>query len=361
MTETTACCPGKDSAQRVPPGGGGADKGHGLRLLARIDRVVLATVVLVAVLAVTAPEQAAASLAFLGASLLEIAPFLLLSVALAAYAKAAGADQQIARAFTGHPVRMVAVAALFGALSPFCSCGVVPVIAALLVAGVPLAPVMAFWLASPIMAPDMFVITAAELGLHFAVGKTMAAFGLGIFGGLATHWLVRREMIAAPLRPGVGPSRCGAKRAVHAERPVWAFWRERERRSAFAANAGQTGWFLLRWLSLAFLVESLMLAYVPPEMVGEWLRGSPYAIPLGVLAGIPAYLNGYAAVPLMGGLVGMGLPPGAAMAFMVGGGVTSIPAAMAVFALVRLPVFAWYLGLAVVGSLFAGYAYQLAV
>ncbi|MEE1556782.1 MAG: permease, partial [Alphaproteobacteria bacterium] len=51
--------------------------------------------------------------------------------------------------------------------------------------------------------------------------------------------------------------------------------------------------------------------------------------------------------------------PGAAMAFMVAGGVSCIPAAIAVFALVRLPVFFWYLGIALVGSLAAGIGFQM--
>jgi uncharacterized protein len=52
------------------------------------------------------------------------------------------------------------------------------------------------------------------------------------------------------------------------------------------------------------------------------------------------------------------MTPGAALAFMVAGAVTSIPAAIAVFALVRRPVFLWYLALALVGSIAAGYGYQ---
>jgi len=42
----------------------------------------------------------------------------------------------------------------------------------------------------------------------------------------------------------------------------------------------------------------------------------------------------------------------------VAGGITSLPAAMAVFALVRLRLFLWYIVLALVGSLAVGYAYQ---
>jgi len=46
------------------------------------------------------------------------------------------------------------------------------------------------------------------------------------------------------------------------------------------------------------------------------------------------------------------------MAFLVAGGVTSIPAAIAVFALVKKPVFALYIAFALTGSLASGLLYQ---
>ncbi len=68
-------------------------------------------------------------------------------------------------------------------------------------------------------------------------------------------------------------------------------------------------------------------------------------------------MNGFAAVPLVGELMSMGMAPGASLAFLVAGGVTSLPAAMAVFALVRAPVFGWYLLISLLGSVGIGYAY----
>ena len=47
-----------------------------------------------------------------------------------------GLDHQIGRAFSGNATQTILLAAAFGSLSPFCSCGVVPIIAGLLVAGV---------------------------------------------------------------------------------------------------------------------------------------------------------------------------------------------------------------------------------
>ncbi|MCB1815863.1 MAG: permease, partial [Candidatus Competibacteraceae bacterium] len=109
----------------------------------RIDRVWLTIAVLFAGLALLNPIQAGSSIEFTLQALWDVLPFLLLSIAIAAYAKASGADNLIARAFQGRTLPMITFAAAMGALSPFCSCGVIPLIAALLAMGVPLAPVMA--------------------------------------------------------------------------------------------------------------------------------------------------------------------------------------------------------------------------
>ncbi len=327
--------------------------------LLRPWRVGLAGLLLAGAVAAADPGQAAALLRFTAASLATVGPFLLMSVALAAWAQASGADAVIARAFTGRPARMILLAALLGALSPFCSCGVIPVIAALLAMGVPLAPVMAFWLASPIMDPEMFVMTWGILGLGFAIAKALAAIGLGLFGGTVTH-LLAPKLGTDILRQGAGPS-CSARGKVRGDRPVaWAFWREPARRTAFAGALWRNLRFLAQWLVLAFMLESLMLTHLPADAIATHLGGEGIGpILLATLVGIPAYLNGYAALPLVGGLLDQGLQPGAAMAFLIGGGVTSIPAAMAVWALVRPRVFALYLGLALSGAFLCGTAFSL--
>ena len=326
-----------------------------------VDRVVLVILGLLGVLAVSTTEQAVRSIEFVGTALLDIGPFLILSVLAAAIAKATGLDKRIAVASAGRrSMRAVAIAAAFGALSPFCSCGVVPLIAALLAAGVPLAPVVAFWLASPLMDPQMFLLMLPVFGISFTAAKVSAAFGIGLFAGLATHFLADRGMFANPLRPGVSTSCCGASRTLAVTPVVWRFWRDLERTRMFFDESRAIGSFLFKWLTLAFLLESLMIAWIPADMIGTWLGGgSWWVLPAAVVVGVPTYLNGYAAIPTVGALLDMGMAPGAAMAFMLAGGVTSIPAAMAVFALVKRPVFLWYVAWGLCGSLAAAVLLQL--
>ena len=79
------------------------------------------------------------------------------------------------------------------------------------------------------------------------------------------------------------------------------------------------------------------------------------------LVGIPAYLNGYLALLLVGGLIHQGMAPGAAVAFLVAGGVTSIPAGVAVWALARPNVFTLYIALSLSGAFIIGLLNQIAL
>ena len=214
--------------------------------LRHADRVVLATAAILALLALAAPDQLIPSVVFVAESLVFIAPFLIVSVAVAAGAKATGVDRQIAVVFGGNRATVIVAAALFGALSPFCSCGVVPIIAGLLGAGVPLAPVMAFWIGSPLMDPEMFVLMTPVLGLELTAAKTLAAIAIGLAAGFATEALVRRSAFADPLKAGVGCGGCAATPLAPGVDLVWRFWCRPERRALFGGEARATGGFLFR-------------------------------------------------------------------------------------------------------------------
>ena len=329
--------------------------------LRQIDGVAIAILLIFLSLMVLVPAQAATSAAFTIRSLWQVAPFLLLSIAIAAYAAASGADNLIAKAFQGRVTVMIPVAAMFGAFSPFCSCGVIPLIAALLSMNVPVAAVMAFWLSSPLMDPSMFVLTVGTLGMQFAIAKTAATVGIGLLGGFGTLALMSgpSEAFRFPLRDGVGSGGCGGSKVRHPKPVVWQFWLQAARRHKFWQGAVKTAGFLGKWLALAFVLESLMLTYVPNGWI-QTVAGDNTMLSIfgAALVGIPAYLNGYAALPLVDGLIQQGMSPGAGMAFLLAGGATSIPAMIAVFALARRPVFLAYLGFAFAGSVMAGVAYS---
>ncbi|MCY4487712.1 MAG: permease [Deltaproteobacteria bacterium] len=282
-------------------------------------------------------------------------PFIAAAVLLIAYLRATGTTALVARAFEGRETRMIFLAALVGGLAPFCACEVIPFIAALLAIGAPLSAIMAFWLSSPVIDPPAALITAAALGWDFAVGKAAAAVAIGLFGGFGVRLLVRRHAFAAPLREDAagGCGACGS--TLETGEIVWRFWREPARAANFRSESLENARFLVKWLAFAYLIQALLVTYVPAALIAG-LVGGPGAGPIviGALVGTPAYLNGYAAPALVAGLMEQGMSAGAALAFMVAGAVTCVPSMVAVWSLVRWQVFAAYVGFGVAGAILTG-------
>ena len=337
-----------------------------LGLWRRVDKAWLVIGLIPALLALIDPAQVLPTVRFAGEEILRTGVFIACAVLAVAFLRATGAEALLSRAFTGPEVRMIALGALVGGLAPFCSCEVIPFIAALLAVGAPLSAVMAFWLASPLMDPAMFLITSGTLGTGFAVAKTVAAVALGVGGGLVVKAWSGSRMFADPLKASSAAGACatscgtGGGTGPLTGRPQWAFWRTPERRSSFRDTAVRNALFLGKWLLLAYLVEALMLRYVPAEVIASVLGGDGlWPILLGAVVGAPAYLNGYATVPLVDALLAQGMSDGAAMSFVIAGGVSCIPAAIAVWALVKTRVFASYLGIGLVGSVVAGLVWNV--
>ena len=327
---------------------------HGLRVRARgvlsVWGLIVAIPLAVALLDASnvADILLAAAEAFAGTL-----PYIAGAVLLIAWLKAAGATALVSRTFEGRETRMIVLAAVLGGLAPFCSCEVIPLIAGLLAVGVPLSAIMAFWLSSPLIDPSSMLITAAALGWDFAAGKAVAAVALGLFGGFGVRFLVWRGAFAEPLRQSVSGGCCAS--GFEEGKTVWRFWREPARVAAFRSEAIANAQFLVKWLALAYLIEGLLVTYVPAGMIAGVVGGDGMTpIVLGALVGAPAYLNGYAAPALVAGLMEQGMSSGAAMAFMVAGSVSCIPAMVAVWSIVRRRVFAAYICFGIAGAILSG-------
>ena len=307
------------------------------------------------------PAQLGSVAGFAASAFLNTLPYILFAVLVLASLRATGAERMIAVAFQGREYRMIVLAALVGGLAPFCSCEVIPFIAGLLALGAPLSAVMAFWLSSPLVDPGSTLITAAALGWDFAIAKAVAAVALGLAGGFAVSLLSRGGLFANPLK--VQPKTSGCSKAGSLSgRPQWQFWAEPDRRTIFSGTFSEMALFLVQWLVLAYVLEALLVHYVPAELIAGLVGGEGVGpIALSALVGMPAYLNAYVAPSMLAGLMEQGMSDGAAMAFLIAGAVSSIPAMAAVWSLVKPHVFAGYLVLGVGGAVLSGIVFQMFV
>ena len=368
-------------------------------------------------------QETAGILISVGASFLHILPYLALSIPLAVPLKRIGAAEKIRTGLSGNPYLAVGMATLVGALSPFCSCGVVPIIAALLLGGVPLAPVMSFWLASPSMDPEIFILSVGSIGGELAIWRLAATFAMSLSGGLIILYLEKRGWIGhailrasisrqpreapspralAPVTARLAPVACCpgmdfslptvavavAVGSCCQERPMPSTPFLTENQSGQRRNetfgmppptpspscgcASSTGWrgmgkdavsttlSLSMYMLVAFLLEAVIIRYVPQDLIASHLGSqSLMSVPLATLISIPMYTTNLTSLGLISGLLQRGMSGGAALAFLIGGAVTTLPAMSAVFGIVRWRVFLLYLSFCISAALLSGFAYQL--
>jgi len=353
---------------------------------------------------------------FMGGAFLHIWPYLLVTIPLAVAVNMSGASKYIKRAFDAGPITAILLATAVGAFSPFCSCGVIPIIAALLISGVPLAPVMSFWIASPSMDPEIFFLSVATLGWNLAIWRLAGTLILSLGAGFITHIAVQKQWIGSDVlrsrkvsatRSTFSLIQNGWQELKMKGREYFSFWKPElipvpmvtccesnavvvDERGQFAHaksvstqppvsicepetnkcgcseksgfwsrlfNESLSATFMvIKFMALAFFLEALIILYVPAEWItGVMGRENSWAIITAAILGVPTYTSNLSALPMISGLLAQGMSPAAALAFLVAGPTTTLPAMAAVWTLVSHRVFALYVGFALVGAVVLGY------
>ncbi len=289
-----------------------------------------------------------------------LAPFFLLSIAVASLIKTFKLEVYFEKAFRGRQIASVPVAAGTGVFSPLCSCGVIPAIAGMLAAGIPMAPIMAFWITSPLMSPESFVLTYRILGREMAVARLVATLVIGLVAGYVTLYLTQTGFIEKSVLKVFGGTDDREANQASIEQGLTRRELVLVRLVQFMINMKDMGIFIGKYILIAFFLEALITRYVPMSWVAGLLGNESEAGPLlAALIGVPAYASSISAMPVVRGLMDLGMDKGTALAFMIGGAATSIPAMAAVYSIVKRKVFVMYLAFSLMGAVGAGYLYRL--
>lgn len=265
-------------------------------------------------------------------------------------------DQLSSRLGSGG-LRANLVAASTGAVVPICSCSVVPVLAGMIGAGVPLGPAVAFLIAAPMLNAQSVVLTAGALGWQLAAARVVATFAIALgVAGLLERWQKRH---GDPARLLCLPAAAQAKACsrLPSGGTIRAGWRDK-----CAELFGAT---LRRFLELnGYLLLAVVLAAAIQTFVpGRWIAlavggsGTASVVTAAALA-IPVYVCTYAEVPTAVALAGKGMGPGAALAYLLGGPGLSAASIAMLSAVFRPRVIALYAALTFAGCVLAGWIYN---
>ncbi|HEX6073669.1 MAG TPA: permease [Micromonosporaceae bacterium] len=336
-------------------------------------------------------------------TLFHILPWFMLAIGLALAVQKVKLDVLASRVFAHHGLLAIVLTTAIGAFSPFCSYTVIPLVRRFLKSGVALSAVMAFWVASPSMDPEIYAFSLVQLGFPISTARLVGALTLSLGAGLLVYAGERRGHFRRVLRgqaPGTSTAQPAAGRTVttvsgdprgvptSTTSSVTAVLSKSAPPCAAAATpacgASDTGddgrpWrelavtelrklrlvplvrefvsdclILGKWVVVAVAVETVIVQYVPQDAITSVLGSSLWSVPLSGLVSVPLYVNGIAAIPVVDGLLQRGMSAEAAVTFLLGGAVTTVPAMVAVRAVVVNRVFLTYLAVGLFGSIGLG-------
>ncbi len=198
-----------------------------------------------------------------------------------------------------------------GALTPFCSCSTIPILAGLLSSKAPFGPSMSFLVASPLLNPVIVILLWTFLGWEITVYYFVIVWIFAMVIGFVWEKFGFRTLVK-----DVRVRRKDSTK-VESTVPKWKL-----------ALQDAWGFFIpvLPFLVLGVFIGAFIYNFVPESFIIQ-VAGSdkPWTIPIASIIGIPMYIRAEVMLPIGDALITKGMGIGAVIALLIGGAGASLP------------------------------------
>ena len=240
----------------------------------------------------------------------------------------------------------------FGVITPFCSCSSIPLFVGFLGAGIPIGVTFSFLITSPLVNEAAIALFIGLFGLKITLLYVTAGMLLGVIGGLVLSRVNLKKHISPDILEMSKSVRLNGQNLPEA---------------AFSRALLLTWWGegltltkkLIPYVLIGVGLGAAIHGIVPQDFFEHTLNNEAWwTVPLAVIVAVPLYSNAVAVIPIMQALVGVGVPLGTAMAFMMATVGLSLPEALILKKVMSLKLLAMYFGVVTVGIVLVGYLFN---
>lgn len=239
-----------------------------------------------------------------------------------------------------------ASAALFGTITPFCSCSAVPLFIGMVESGVPLGITFSYLISAPMVNEVAAILLLGLFGwkvslLYVVSGVVIATLAGFLLGKLGLERFVEDYVwtIRSRAAPELGPAT------------------QRERFSEAYRETATLVKTVYPYVLIGVAIGSLIHGYAPEDLLLSFAR-SFWAVPVAVLIGVPLYSNAAGTIPIVRSLIEKGLPLGTALSFMMSVTALSLPEMIILRKVLKPRLLAIYIAIVTTGIVFTGYLFN---
>ncbi|RJR19573.1 MAG: permease [Nitrospiraceae bacterium] len=306
------------------------------------------------------------------AELIDVFPYFIIGILLAGLIRTYKLTVRLQRTLNRYGFSSIFIAAGIGIFTPLCACGTLTTAISLLFAGLPLAPVMALLVTSPLMSPSTYLLTLNDLGPEWTVIRTVAAFMLGIFAGVITYFIrnkgfqtesifIEGAITRGDFHDENYPDerlRCGCKEKFGnriAAKTSNLF-------VIFLAKSSEMLWLVGKYVLIGVATGAIVQRYMPYEWIYSLFgQEDPLSIIWITFGTIPIFLHQISASSILYHIkssLDSTMNGGAGLAFLIGGPVTALPTMIMFWTIFRKRVFFLYMIVCLAGTIMIAYGFQ---
>lgn len=206
------------------------------------------------------------------------------------------------------------LAALFGAITPFCSCSSIPLFIGFMEAKIPFGVAMSFLITSPMINEIAMLVLAGVLGIKITVIYVVTGITVGVIGGFLMEKLGFEKYLQDYLKKlGANTGCCSC--SCSETKDVITIKSRIKDALIYAKDLFQKIWL---FVLLGVGVGAFLHGYVPQEFFMKYMSDNNFfAVPLTVIAGIPLYADATTIIPIAQVLIQKGAAVGTVLVFMM--------------------------------------------
>lgn len=239
-------------------------------------------------------------------------------------------------------------AALLGIVTPFCSCSAVPLFIGFVESGIPLGVTFSFLIAAPTINEVAIILLFGLFG--WKVSALYIASGLVV--SIVAGFIIGRLKMERYVEDFVWKIQHTA--SLTEEKILWADRIERAWESV-KEIVGKVWLYVV----IGIAVGAGIHGYVPEDALASILgKQSWWSVPAAVLIGIPLYSNAAGIVPIVGTLIEKGASVGTALAFMMSVIGLSLPEAVILKRVLKMPLLLTFFAVIAVAIILTGYLFN---
>lgn len=240
------------------------------------------------------------------------------------------------------------LAALFGIITPFCSCSAVPLFLGFIQARIPTGVTFSFLISSPMNNEIAIALLFGIFGWKVTV--IYIGFGLlvAVVGGYIIGKMNMEKYILLDVKPMDGELEMIQIKMTFKQRVTEAW--------DYSKDIFTKIWI---YVLIGVGIGAFIHGYIPAEFIASWAgAGNPFAVPIAVLMGIPMYSNAAGVMPLVEVLTSKGMMLGTALSFMMAVTALSLPEAMILKRIIHIRLIAIFFGIVGLGIICIGYMFN---